>query len=193
MAVLRDLDNSHVYECIVYNIRILVYAVYYCWDNYEVDCYMLLILVVCCMYVQCLFSSQPISIKQTTKDTNNNPYLIPPPQTIYSWLLHNISAKNVSPPISPFVFLFPLSNLPYTVCIVVWFTAASYDVDYCWDAILPRSTTAVLYARLLRQQHLVVFIIVAMTIASLQRRHGNWCNLHDAKSGWLLHVHININ
>ena len=85
------------------------------------------------------------------------------------------------PPYPPFVSVFPLSKLPYTLCIVVWFTAASYDVD-CWDdTILPRSTTAVLYARCIRIQHIVVFIVVVMaTMASLRRRHGNWCKLHDA-------------
>ena len=96
--------------------------------------------------------------------------------------------KMYLPPISPLVFLFPLSNLPYTVFIVVRFTAASYDVD-CWDdTILPRSTTAVLYARLLRIQHIVVFIVIATTMVSQGRRHGNWCKLHDAVDCCMLDI-----
>ena len=46
----------------------------------------------------------------------------PSPQTIYSWLLHNISAKNVPPSISPIcIFIPPLKTVLYFVyCCLIY-------------------------------------------------------------------------
>ena len=101
------------------NIRILVYAVYYCLDDYVVDCYMLLILVSWCMYVQCLFSPQHKVSNKQQKTSKTIHIWYPPPQTLYIWLLHNMSAKICLHPYPPFVYLSPLSKLSYTLCIVV--------------------------------------------------------------------------
>ena len=53
MAVLRETRYIMNMHSVVNIIRILVYADYYCLDNYAVDCYMLLILVDCCMFDVC--------------------------------------------------------------------------------------------------------------------------------------------
>ena len=118
--------------------------------------------------------------------TNNNRYQrqsissTPHPKQYTVDCLHNISEKCTSIHI-PQLYIYSPSQNCLLLCVLLFdLLTASYDVDCYYDTIVPRSTTAVSQARRVRQQHIVVFIVLAVTMTSLRRRHGNWYELHDA-------------
>ena len=167
------------------NIRILVYAVYYCLDDYVVDCYMLLILVAWCMYVQCLFSPQHKVSNKQQKTSKTIHIWYPPPQTIYIWLLHNISARNVPPHISPIcIFIPPLKTVLYFVycCLIYcrelwcgllgWYHSPPIDDGSIVGAVISNTAYCCVYRG--RDGH--------DGIASTAARQLVWA----ARRGWLL-------
>ena len=128
--------------------------------------------------------SQHISIKQNKKDVKNNPYVVPPtPKTIYSWLLHNISAKNVSSPISPYIFPSLKTVLYFVYCCLS--TAASYEWLLGWYHSPPIDDGSNVGAVLSNTAYCCVYCHRDDDgITSTTARQLVWA----ARRGWLLHI-----